>query len=596
MIKKCTSYLKNHKVIFGKTGVDKKLTMLLIIQTLILLLGYVYIVYNANERTYEQCRFSIQQINSMVLTQAQEKIRTLETVTSNLTLKHNLGYYSSPVLPYLFRDEQSEYHTEVTNNFTKETRLLFTMFPTLSEMYLFGLDREMVAYNTADFASLQMKDIIRSDWFTEAFHSGGKMSIFSGRNGSGNIYGVRELINIRISFQPKGILAAGIAVNDIDSMFYRQRLNEEQEYAVFNKDGRRLFGVGDISEQELEPEKGQAGDYGKDYERNGYLYRVDYNKEQQIYSMVRTPRSSVNLSSSYEIIVILFFFILITVIFFGMIIRSITVPIKELVIASKAFGKGDFSSRMKINETSDLGYLSSSFNQMADKVENLITEVYVKSLAERELEIQMLRNQINPHFLYNTLENMRMTAYTQGFNDLAEMCKLLADVLRYGVSNINAIVTVRQEMEHLNQYIELQQRRLLYAVQITSMIAPEIENCKMIKLLLQPLVENAINHGFQEFRNRQMINIFGYRKDDTIVFEVTDNGSGMEAEKVQLLNEYIQNKNAEFHSIGLKNVNRRIVLSYGKEYGMVIKSKPGRGTSVTITLPIVENEMEENDV
>ena len=582
--------------ILGKIGVDKKLVMLLIIQTLILFLGYAYIVYNANERTYEQWQFSIQQINSMVLTQAQEKVRTLETVTANLTLKHNLGYYSSPVLSYLFRDEQRENRIEVTNNFTKETRLLFTMFPTLSEMYLFDLNREVVACDSTEFATLQPEETIQSEWFEEVLNAGGKMSVFPSQNGNRNIYGVRELINIQTSFQPKGVLVAGIAVDDINNMFRRQRLNEEQEYAVFNKDGRKLFGMGSISEQELELMKKQSGNYREVYEGNGYLYRVDYSKEQQIYSVVRTPRNSLNFSASYEIVLILFFFILITILFFGMIIRSITVPIKELVVASKAFGKGDFSIRMKINETSDLGYLSSSFNQMADKVETLITEVYVKSLTERELEIQMLRNQINPHFLYNTLENMRMTAYTQGFSDLAQMCELLAEVLRYGVSNINAVVTVKQEMEHLNQYIELQQRRLLYAVQITSMIAPEIENCQMIKLLLQPLVENAINHGLQEARNRQMINIFGYRREDVIVFEVTDNGCGMEPEKVQLLNDYIQNKNTEFHSIGLKNVNRRIVLSYGKAYGMTIKSKPGRGTSVTITLPMIETEMEENDV
>lgn len=596
MIKTCTTYLTNQISILKKTGVDKKLTLLLIIQTLILFTGYFYIVYNANERTEEQWEFSTQQVNSMVLAQAAEKIRTLDMVTTNLTLKDNLGYYSAPVLSYLFRDEQVEDSATLTNNFTRETRLLFTMFPSLSGMYLYQETGEMIAYNTAEFIAVDPADIDDAKWIQQVLTLKGRMTVLPKNPGSRIIYAARGLINVRSSFEPKGILIAGINVSDIDTMFRKQRLNQEQEYAIFDGQGQLLFGNGSISGDKWKAAEHGTGSCRQTENGEKFLYRTDYDKEQNLYSVIRTPQSSVNFSSSHEIVIILFVFILITIVFFLMIIKSITTPIKDLVSACRAFGRGDFSSRMDDNQTSDLGYLSSSFNQMADKVENLINEVYVKNLTERDLEIQMLRNQINPHFLYNTLENMRMTAYTQGFYDLAEMCKLLAEVLRYGVSDTNGVVTVKQEMEHLNQYIELQQRRFLYAIQINCMIAPEIRQCKIIKLLLQPLVENSINHGFREFRGRQSIHIFGYRQEDRIIFEVADNGSGMEPELAERLNDYVQNKNTEFKSIGLKNVNRRIVLSYGKEYGMHIKSEVGKGTSVTITLPFIETEMEEQDV
>lgn len=596
MIKKCTTYLTNQISILKKTGVDKKLTLLLIIQTLILFTGYFYIIYNANQRTGEQWEFSTRQINSMVLTQAAEKIRTLDMVTTNLTLKDNLGYYSAPVLSYLFRDEQVEDASTLTNNFTRETRLLFTMFPSLSGMYLYQENGRMIAYNTAEFVAVDPADIDDEAWIQQVLDIKGKMTLLPKEPGSRIVYGARSLINVRDSFEPKGILIAGINVSDIDSMFRKQRLNQEQEYAVFDGQGELLFGNGTIWGEEWKVTEHGTGSYQQTQRGEKFLYQADYDKEQDLYSVIRTPQSSINLNTSYEIVIMLLLFILITIVFFLMIIKSITTPIKDLVSACRAFGRGDFSSRMNDNETSDLGYLSSSFNQMADKVEKLINEVYVKNLTERDLEIQMLRNQINPHFLYNTLENMRMTAYTQGFYDLAEMCKLLAEVLRYGVSDTSGMVTVKQEMEHLNQYIELQQRRFLYAIQINCMAAPEIEQCKIIKLLLQPLVENSINHGFREFRGRQSINIFGYRQEDKIIFEVADNGSGMEPELVKRLNEYVQNKNMDFKSIGLKNVNRRIVLSYGKEYGMYIKSQVGKGTSVTITLPFMEAETEEKNV
>lgn len=173
---------------------------------------------------------------------------------------------------------------------------------------------------------------------------------------------------------------------------------------------------------------------------------------------------------------------------------------------------------MEIPPDAELGYLTNSFNQMAGQVEHLINTVYLKDIAERDLELQMLRNQINPHFLYNTLESMRMAAYTEGAHDISQMCLLLADVLRYGVSSPTELVTLKEEIEHLKEYITLQQYRFHYAVKINVMVSQDLFEFLSLKLMFQPLVENALNHGFEGFTGNERIGIFGYQKEGTSIF------------------------------------------------------------------------------
>ena len=259
---------------------------------------------------------------------------------------------------------------------------------------------------------------------------------------------------------------------------------------------------------------------------------------------------------------------------------------ETLVSACGEIGQGNFSVRVEIPPDAELGYLTNSFNQMAGQVEHLINTVYLKDIAERDLELQMLRNQINPHFLYNTLESMRMAAYTEGAHDISQMCLLLADVLRYGVSSPTELVTLQEEIEHLKEYITLQQYRFHYAVKINVMVSQDLYEFLSLKLMFQPLVENALNHGFEGFTGNERIGIFGYQKEGILYFQVTDNGVGMAPEQVEALNGYIRGENEAFTSIGLKNVHRRIELYYGIGYGLTIESQEGRGTSVCIKIPL----------
>ena len=222
---------------------------------------------------------------------------------------------------------------------------------------------------------------------------------------------------------------------------------------------------------------------------------------------------------------------------------------------------------------------------MTSEIQLLIQEKYEQKLQYNHLEIQMLRAQINPHFLYNTLESISAGAYLKGEKELAYMAVLLGRSLRYSISQPDDTVTVRQELDELHDYMELQKIRYKEQLNFCVSIEEELYDHRILKLLLQPLIENAVYHGISMQTQNGSIELLGYVKNEKIIFKVIDNGPGIEEPYLTDLNDYIQGKNEKFKTIGLRNVNRRIQLFYGSQYDVHIESSPPFGTSVIVVIP-----------
>lgn len=272
--------------------------------------------------------------------------------------------------------------------------------------------------------------------------------------------------------------------------------------------------------------------------------------------------------------------------------RSVTQPLARLQTACEGIRRGDYSPVTDTPGRDELATFTETFNTMAREIDDLIHEGYEKDLAATRLELQMLRLQINPHFLYNTLESIHSVAYLEGNREVGEMAVLLARILRYGVSAPGGPVTLRDEANNLADYICLQELRYRGTVSFLVSIDPGVLTCACPRMILQPVVENALYHGVSSLERGGMVQVLGYREEERLVLRVSDNGQGMEPERAALLNDYINGKNKAFRSIGLKNVNRRIRLSYGEEFGVQIQSVLGRGTMITVTLPAREPEQE----
>ncbi|MCZ8520862.1 sensor histidine kinase [Paenibacillus mucilaginosus] len=278
--------------------------------------------------------------------------------------------------------------------------------------------------------------------------------------------------------------------------------------------------------------------------------------------------------------------LLLTIVFTLFFSRSIVKPVHKLIRLMKRVEDGDFTKEIILLQEDEIGQLAREFNHMSRRIEHLIHEVTREKISQKEMELEMLKMQINPHFLYNTLESIRMVAEAREAPDAADMAFSLGEILRYGINRSGDTVSVREELYHLEQYMLLQKHRFAEVFSISLDIREEIKELTMLKVILQPLVENAILHGITNRSSGGQIEVRGYSDGDRLIFEVCDNGAGMSAGQVDELNRSFRRHGEGSRRIGLNNVNKRIQLFYGDAYGLEIISTPGVGTNIFVSIPI----------
>lgn len=283
----------------------------------------------------------------------------------------------------------------------------------------------------------------------------------------------------------------------------------------------------------------------------------------------------------YSIITLSTIFIITAIILSLIISAMITRPINRLIKAMKNMAGGDFRSIVPIDSADEFGYLVLKFNEMREQIENLIEENYAVKIREKETQIMALNLQLNPHFLYNTLNIINWMAIKEGNDKISDIIMNLCHMLVYTVKNKQDIVDFRDDLHWLQCYVFIMSTRYTDKFSVEYGIAEELNFTKVPKLFLQPFVENAIIHGFEDIVQGGKIKIEGFSKNGISYFRVIDNGKGMSADTVN----YTDQRTSD--SIGISNVDQRIKLLFGSEYGINITSALGRGTQVEITLPLI---------
>jgi two-component system sensor histidine kinase YesM len=267
---------------------------------------------------------------------------------------------------------------------------------------------------------------------------------------------------------------------------------------------------------------------------------------------------------------------------------ALTRPLHKMTLLMKEVQKGNLNVGFNVKYRDEIGVLGNQFNRMIIRIKQLIDEVYTGQKRKREAEIKVLQSQINPHFIYNTLETIRMTAEINDAENVAAMAYMLGSLLRYSIIRGTEIVTIDQELEHLENYLYLQNVRFQDKFHLTVALSDEIRRFQILKLMLQPIVENAIFHGLEKIAEPSEIAIKAHEDARFLYLTISDNGEGMEAETVRSLRDRIAGMNGDEDTnqgIGLRNVNERIQLHYGDEYGLEIDSIKGEGTCITLRLP-----------
>lgn len=273
---------------------------------------------------------------------------------------------------------------------------------------------------------------------------------------------------------------------------------------------------------------------------------------------------------------------------YGIILRF-SKKVKIIVKSMKRLQEGDLSTRIHLNREDELQLIANNFNYMCERLELYINKVYISELTQKNAELVALQSQINPHFLYNTLEAIRMRAITQGAKDVGQMIYILSTLFRTMIKK-SMVVTISDEIEYCNLYLELFQIRHKDRLQIESQISPASMNCSIVKLLIQPVIENYIVHGFRPDRFGNLIRIEVTESGGEIQIAISDNGNGITPSKLTELQQMLQvsmRMDEPPSSVGLCNVNERIKLYYGTEYGLTIASEVNKGTIVIMNIPVV---------
>jgi len=317
--------------------------------------------------------------------------------------------------------------------------------------------------------------------------------------------------------------------------------------------------------------------YGKsDYTKWNYIYLLPYENIFKNLNLIRT------------VLIVCFLITFIIVDFIGIgFANKITNQIIVLSKKMKKIQNGDFTmkniDRIPDEDCDEVGQLNNNFLTMANKIDTLIKENYIKQILIKETQLKALQGQINPHFLYNTLNSINWEAKINKQYKISTMVNSLGNLLRNSINNKNDIIKLSEEINLVQDYITIQKIRYEDRLEFKVNVDENVKDCCILKLILQPIVENSIKYGVEYLTGVCEIEINAFKDGDTVLLEIADNGIGVDEKFMEKF------KRGEVESkgtgIGLKNIEERIKLFFGEEYGLEITRRADRGTIVKIRIP-----------
>jgi two-component system, sensor histidine kinase YesM len=393
----------------------------------------------------------------------------------------------------------------------------------------------------------------------------------------------------------------GIVIVDINHTYLREAFSAAsfenvEKVMIVNRRGDILFSfpfnvyLGEVIEQNPELLDLQTTQVNsKVFNKDSIIVSDTINySDWKLIRIINTDKifRSVNMLGKISLYIFLFF-ILVSLIASLLLSVSFTKPVVELNNKIKRVEKGDLSVTISTERKDELGELSASFDNMVVQLKNLIKEKVDQQKKKSDMEFQVLQAQINPHFLYNTLNSIKWLAVIQNIENISEMTSAIINLLKYNISSKNILVTLGEEIESIKNYASIQKYRYGSNFNIEYEIDDNTTNLKILKFILQPLVENSIFHGFKNYKYGGEIKIRSQIINENLLIEVIDNGCGIDKEK----SESHDDETGKMHSgIGLNNVNERICIYFGSKFGITVKSEEGNGTCVMLTLPIIKKE------
>lgn len=473
-------------------------------------------------------------------------------------------------------------------------------------IYLYGVNG--ATYSNGARNDEDVRALFSEDWFLQGIANDSKS--FWGeayvRNGRWVVPHVRIIQSIKNS-EVIGACVLVCRVHALSSAYQAELGNvENRRYLIADERGDVLsashdqdLGANIFEVLSIAPEKlvGTRGGVQNDLGRDGSYLVYQKNPNSELIYISAVPMSDILTSArSVSLMAVLLsagcFLLCLLVLF--LLLNRITRPINKLIIMMSRAQAGDFEVRFHADSNDEIGRLGTSFNLMLARIQAYMEENIRVQRLKREADIKVLENQINPHFLYNTMNSIVWLAKENRNEEVISTTMALSNFFRISLNRGNEVVSVQEELSHVQNYVEVQKMRYGADVLFIFDVDYEMYHYFTIKLILQPIVENAIYHGIKKLSNQKgIIKIEGQELEDALLLRVCDNGPDIGQEKIFYLNEVLEDAQPcpEEFGIGIRNVNNRLKLYYGAAYGLHF-SRQGNYTVVEMKLPKVTNKEE----
>lgn len=550
-------------------------------------LRYVFSIYD--RQIYEK--------SSQVLNMSSVGIENQLREMSSLSFK---VMSDEPLQQYLLQLEKAETGYEKNGLRKKITNRLVAYAG--SEKYVYSMlfidndNNVMAAGNREGISETKQKELVTlgdrysgaNVWHTSGDQQARLLSVRQVKSFTGGAFTLEKLGTLIIRVR-------------LDRIVQDQMQEPAEDSQLLITDGKEVIYPTEsaVSEAEIESELKRTQPYGIAMFEHGRYFVARANSSYTDWTyLYTTPFDQMFKQIQFvkQLVTVIFIMIFLVALIIGAkFSRSITHPIAQLIKKMRNIEKGDLDKleeaalgNVPISPQNEVGLLHRTFKMMLQRIRELIDENYAKQLVIRETELKALQAQINPHFLYNTLESINWLAKVQKQRQISEMVEALGFLLRSSVNMSEKWITLERELDIVRSYVTIQRTRFEERLNFDMEIAPEVGTARIPKLTLQPLVENAIHYALEPSIDPCRIRIRARADGDKVIIEVEDDGPGMTPEFLEQLHEgRIQTRG---QGIGLSNIQERIRLTFGDEGGMVMSSKPGSGTVVSISIPWIRED------
>lgn len=508
--------------------------------------------------------------------------------------------YDSRVMGLLAK-EREEIVPEDYIPLHKNLQIIYSRYNTILESVLIDLNEgDFLLYNS-EYNSNQHIDY--EEYFTNYDESSENfywLNIHRNRvfNQEGNVLSTYKLLTLN-NASAKGIILFNLREDFFEGILNRSLIGENGYLTLISPDGnyesKELGSQYQLNKDTLHKLQNTASENGR------FTYENEINKKMiVVYDTIKTNNwkiaavvpeeellSKINYIKHFTIALMVIMIVLV-VILTNIVIKLISKPFDRLAKQMGTVNENHLVLEEEMSGPKEMKVLHNGFTDLMDRIHLLMDQIRLEQEEKRRLEFAIMQSQINPHFLYNTLYSIKGLCDMGLTKDASQMITALSNFFRIGISKGSEVISIEEEIEHIQNYLYIQEMRYGDDFSYEIDVMPDILSYPIVKLSLQPLIENAIYHGVKQKRGQGKILIKGYVDGDVIHLQVADNGNGISKEKLQvILNELASMYEEKNHiiGIGLKSVNERIKIQFGREYGLTIASEEGVGTTSSISIP-----------